>query len=419
MAYMIAPKPTPVVERPYKFSVVKEFLDLEKQVKKNRKDGSPDIRVDPNFDFLQPDLKPGKDGHKKAFEDLVKKNGGPSQCRLLYITRHGESEHNVINSQRGKKESFACLGHFDAEKDPKLTNTGKSQADKIGSQIRNSGAAKYALPKETHSSSLFRCVQTSAFSAANYLPQGDPINIITSDDWREWMGSGMFHVSDARSTKSTLATRIRDMKKEFPGDRKKIAKNNSMPAIQRNIDVNLDSLTEQDVGFKVSETFVNVDIRLERALAKLYQKDITKNCFHIVTHGRTTQSLLRLLGFERDASWEKIEKYRVWDFANCGTIALLVRCEPRSAADMKTQLKKDGKLQMEEYSFANAKYERDVDAGFLAIQQDPEKWKPEIPRLKKELKHNPDVKPRLDHLEEACARKYRPGSFRVKPSWKV
>lgn len=437
---MVAPKPLAVEKRPYKFSVVKEFLDLEKLVQKNKKSGRPDIRGD--VDYLRPCLNAGIfKSNKKAFEDLVMKNGGPSQCRVLYITRHAQSEHNVISSQRGKKESFAVLGHYSDERDPSITNEGVSQAVMAGETISNSKVARFALPAETHTSSLWRCVQTAHLSSWVYAPKGKPIRIDISDDWREWKGMGILHVADGRSTKTKLSNRIDDFMEYTPKVLSSLGL--GMPQVERvpstysdgtldsapeldsehddGFDVNLSGLSEEDTEFEVPETFINVDIRLERALARLFQESPDKDCFHIVTHGRTTQSLLRVLGFERDPNWEPIEKYRVWDFENCGTIAVLVRCEPRCRSEMDSRLADDQKLQQEEYEFINRKYQEDVEAGFLAIQETPVsacgryKWADEIERLKKEAELSPHVAWRHEILKRACAGTFRKGDFQVRP----
>lgn len=98
-------------KRPFKFAVVKEFLDLERLV------GNCRFVIRTNGNYLQPDLQPfsGKDSHKRALKTLINNSGGKESCRLVYITRHAESDHNIKSMKLGKKEIFAATDHFDRE----------------------------------------------------------------------------------------------------------------------------------------------------------------------------------------------------------------------------------------------------------------------------------------------------------------
>ncbi|KAH6683534.1 histidine phosphatase superfamily [Plectosphaerella plurivora] len=427
MPIMFPPQPTPVEERPYKYTVVKEFVDLERLVweknpksvlelqrrarESNRRHGlgieqeknlrSEDVKfvVRTNDNYLQPDVRPlpCQGGHQMALEDLINRNGGKECCRLVYITRHAESDHNVKADELGKTESFAAADHFHADRDPSLSVRGVEQAKELGYRILDSEASRFGLPDKVHCSPLWRCVQTAAYSGGNYHFS---VDVKLNDDWREWKGPGQLHVSDARSCQDTMRRKVRSLEGELVG-------------AEVMVDT-VDGFTELDEAFFEPETFVNVDIRLERALEKVFQDG--NLCQHIVTHGRTSQSLMRLLGFERFGDGP--EEYRVWDFENAATVVLLVKREPRG--DKVQQLQRDISLQQKELSYINSKYELDINDGFAGIQQivaqDPAMraiWMEKLDALRKEMQVNNAVAWRYDLLAKAVQGTFQYGEFRV------
>jgi broad specificity phosphatase PhoE len=387
--------------RPYKYTVVSEFLDLERLVPEHNPgsiDGKYAIHTDDNF--LKPDLRPfpGQDGHKRALEALINRNGGPERCRLVYITRHAESDHNVKADVLGKAESAAAADHFEADRDPSLSAKGVEQAMRLGNQMLDSEAAAFGLPRIVHCSPLWRCVQTAAYSGGNYHFS---LDIKLNDDWREWKGPGQLHVSDARSTKTVLSRRIDTLEGQLGGAE-------VTPLFP-------DRFTEKDEAFFEPETFVNVDIRLERALDELFQGDSL--CRHIVTHGRTLHSLMRVLGFKRYSTGRK--EYRVWDFENAGTIVTLLKREPR--VDPMQQLEYDRALQQEEMRYINSIYQEGINDGFLRIQerarQDPEIrniWMEKLNALREEMRVNNAVGWRYELLAKALQGIFQHGDFQVR-----
>lgn len=401
MVAMYAPAPSPVERRPYKYSVVKEFLALDRHVaeqKVRNGDGRNAVRTDDNY--LRPDLQPlpGQDGFNDALDALINKNGGPECCRLVYITRHAESEHNVKALELGKNESFAAADHFDAERDPSLSARGVAQANMLGNRILGSKAASFGLPSVVHCSPLWRCIQTAAYSAAEYHFS---IDIKLNEGWREWKGPGQLHVSDARSTKSALWGRLDSLRGQT---------GNAELTVQFP-----DGFTEMDKAFYDPETFVNVDIRLERALDEVFQPGPL--CRHIVTHGRTAHSLMRLVGFKGHSVG--LEEYRVWDFENAGTVVALVKREPRF--DQDAQLERDRRLQLEELRFINVRYALDINSGFEGIQrgvaQNPalrKVWLEKLDALRAEMQKNDCVSWRYELLAKALQGTFRHGEFEVR-----
>jgi broad specificity phosphatase PhoE len=251
---------------------------------------------------------------------------------------------------------------------------------------------------------LWRCVQTAGYVGGNYHAPQPPsaLNVKISDKWREWKGPGQLHVSDGRSTKTILNGRIRTL-------------NGTVGAVQMKVDFE-ENFTDIDEGFHDPETFINVDIRVEHAFAQLFEGDA--NCRHIVTHGRTSQSLLRVLGFERKRREANLEDYRIWDFENAGTIVLLIRRQLRN--DQCEQVKRDNKLQQEELQYINREYERDINDGFESIQQCAAKvsdkrdtWMAKLDMLQEEMQENKSVAWRYELLQKALNGTFRHGEFIV------
>ncbi|KAM0276475.1 hypothetical protein ACHAQH_006702 [Verticillium albo-atrum] len=390
--------PNPVLppKRPFQFQVVREFLDLEKL--KEDKDGKHVITL--KSDCINPTPE-AQDGESPAatLRRLIKDNGGPNNCKLVYLTRHGQSKHNIDAKEIGNAQYSAVCAHFAQDRDPALTLSGEREASELGRLISASGAASYALPSVVYCSSLKRTLQTAVICAARYMPADTPLALFPRDGLREFMGPGQLHMSDGRVSKKELVDTLSELQAIKP--------------IAASLE---DDFPDKDEGFNIAETYVSVDIRIEQELVKVF--DETSNdpsgAVHIVSHNRAIQSTMRLLGYTADES-----NYRVFDFENAATVALLISRVPRSDPQQKEQQLSDTALQRREKKQIHEAYYADVNSGFEKIRIDcaqgrSDKWRPWLEKLEAEVENgipNKVIEWRLELLRRAMSGRFEYGDF--------
>ncbi|KAL2761058.1 hypothetical protein ACRALDRAFT_1066564 [Sodiomyces alcalophilus JCM 7366] len=374
--------PVAVKERRYRFSVVKEFLDINPAALSRDTKGRLCITREP--DFLAPKLITNKgETEKEKLDALIEHHGGPEKCRLVYITRHGESTHNL---QKGDVEA-AIRSHYPKDRDPRLTDQGVQEAIAAGVMIRDSEAGKFGLPGEIHCSSLARTVQTAIYAAGQYVDvsrgEHHRVKVHPTDGLREFMAPGQLHVSDGRGTKTALRKLLR-----------------SIPGTNEMIHVLPHDLPEDDdVGFTVGECYVNADIRLGDELHRILTRtDTSGGAIHIVTHNRAIQSILRLLGYAPTSP-----DYRVFEFENAATVALVVRWEETTLEERKERRRFDEALQALELRQIRREYLDKMNSGFRSINtsRDKTQYACDLERLEQLAEVDGGVQWRVDCLKDA------------------
>lgn len=112
--------------------------------------------------------------------------------KRLFFIRHGEAQHNVAWYKYGEKAYY-----MKEITDPKLTNTGESQALHLGNNFKDINSVELVIV-----SPLMRCLQT-----ATNIFLGHNVEMIACEEAREFpMG---LQYANKRSNKSLL-------RKEFP-----------------------------------------------------------------------------------------------------------------------------------------------------------------------------------------------------------
>lgn len=392
----IRPNPIPPLKRPYQFRVVKEFNDLNRL--QNDKDDKSVITLEHRYISPTPAIYTD-DTPEDILTRLIMENGGPINCKVLYITRHGQSKHNADAMETGGDQYSAVCAHFSQDRDPALTNSGEQEAAMAGDLISTSEAVKYAVPSVVYCSTLKRTLQTAVICAARYLPTNMPLTLFPRDGLREFMGPGHLHVSDGRGNKSDILETLSEL-----GEPKQLS-------------VKLeDDLPDEDDGFRTAETYINVDIRIEKELANIFDDTTNRpsSAVHIVSHNRAIQSILRCLGYSTNQS-----NYRIFDFDNAATIALLVSRTPRTERQQEDLQASDEALQREESAQIDESYCADINSGFEKIQKDcmegrSDKWQPWLKKLEEELANGPSgdvIEWRLELLKKAMSGEFKYGEF--------
>jgi broad specificity phosphatase PhoE len=241
----------------------------------------------------------------------------PSACKLIFVTRHANSHHNVA-SDKYKKALYYRFFAGDAKyMDPALTEVGEDQARKAGQLLKASGAP---LPDSFYSSPLRRCVVTGMLFAQQ-LGKSQIPTLHVKDELREWLGWDHNHTSDKRSKKSQI------LQLSDP-NMMKITADPSFP--------------EDDRIFEaptVREAFVDVDQRIRAALDSIFESD-SNRYISLFLHNRCLRSFLRVIGHKPGVD--------DFDMANASTIAFLVTRKKLAPAEALARNLAEQDLKVEE-----------------------------------------------------------------------
>ncbi|KAH3949708.1 hypothetical protein HBH53_085690 [Parastagonospora nodorum] len=151
---------------------------------------------------------PGDPAHSKwpRFQHyltyLNAKNSGQEKYKMLYIVRHGQGVHNVVEEEVGRDEwnrYWAKVPGDDSRRwlDADLTPHGEQQATDISSLWVPGGVDP---PRSIYTSPLRRCLQTTQLGFAPLIKERVPV---IKERLRERLG---VHTCDQRSSKTWITS---------------------------------------------------------------------------------------------------------------------------------------------------------------------------------------------------------------------
>lgn len=243
----------------------------------------------------------------KTWNDVVANVKNLKETKIVYVTRHGNSDHNVKSKDYGKPLYYQFYAKDPQDIDPKLSDDGIDQAKEVGSMINYlAGKHDLPLPKSFYSSPLRRCVQTAIYATKGMFGPTWNDAIHVRDGLREWIGWEHHHSSDKTSRKSEIIKFARDIGGEVELDRK----TEDDPLVKGN-------------KFIKEEAYADVRRRMEETLNDIYDHDNAKT-IHLFLHNRCFRSFLRVIGHTEEEEF---------DMENCATVVFLVtrKNEPNKA----------------------------------------------------------------------------------------
>lgn len=233
--------------------------------------------------------------------------------KLIYVTRHGESTHNVKSKTYGKGlyYQFYAINPDPEDIDPSLNDDGIKQARQVGRMLKAFFDTKRDMPRPTkfYSSPLRRCIQTGILTAREYSSIEEP-TIHVRDRLREWIGWDHHHSSDQTSTKQEIINLGQDMGAKIMVDRD-----------------GEDDHMVNDGKFTTKEIYADVVVRMKEELDEIFDNDKNDKVIHLFLHNRCFRSFLRAIGYARGQDF---------DMQNCATVVFLVT-RVRDANPTKTE----------------------------------------------------------------------------------
>jgi broad specificity phosphatase PhoE len=266
----------------------------QKDEKKELKRGTKHLGSYENVEHLLPP-------RNKSWKEVVANVKNLKETKIVYVTRHGNSDHNNKSREYGKPLYYQFYAKDPQDIDPKLSDNGIEQAKEVGGMIkymaRNHGLP---LPMSFYSSPLRRCVQTAIYATKGMFGPTWNDAIHVRDGLREWIGWDHHHSSDKTSRKSEIVKFARDIGGTVEHDRK-----------------SEDDPLVQDNEFIKKEAYADVRRRIEETLNEIYDNDDAKT-IHLFLHNRCFRSFLRVIGHAEEEEF---------DMENCATVVFLVTRE--------------------------------------------------------------------------------------------